>query len=343
MKRRAFLHVLAGTSAVAALQGCAGMPGTPSDWVMTVRGRLPARDLGLTLTHEHALANFQPYEEWVRSPRTYDRAEVVRRVLPHLQRIAALGCRSFVDATAVGLGRDPRLLAELAQASGLNILCATGNYAAFDNRFLPQYVRDESPERLSERWVGEFKHGIEGTEVRPGFIKLGFNGGALSEVERKLIRAGAAAHLASGLTIGAHTGPAVAAYEQLAVLEAAGVHPSAWIWIHAQNEADPAKYFDAARRGAWISLDGVSAESVAVHADRVALLRDQRLLHRVLVSQDAGWYSVGQPDGGKFRPYDTVFTEFVPALKSRGFSAAEIEQIFVKNPATAFAVRLRTL
>ena len=187
------------------------------------------------------------------------------------------------------------------------------------------------------------QHGIEGTEVRPGFIKLGFNGGALSEVERKLIRAGAAAHLASGLTIGAHTGPAVAAYEQLAVLEAAGVHPSAWIWIHAQNEADPAKYFDAARRGAWISLDGVSAESVAVHADRVALLRDQRLLHRVLVSQDAGWYSVGQPDGGKFRPYDTVFTEFVPALKSRGFSAAEIEQIFVKNPATAFAVRLRTL
>ena len=82
--------------------------------------------------------------------------------------------------------------------------------------------------------------------VRPGFIKLGFNGGALSEVERKLIRAGAAAHRATGLTIGAHTGPAVAAYEQLAELEAAGVHPSAWIWIHAQNETDPARYNDAA-------------------------------------------------------------------------------------------------
>ena len=52
---------------------------------------MPARELGLTLTHEHALANFQPYEEWVRAPRTYDRDEVTRSVLPHLQRIAALG------------------------------------------------------------------------------------------------------------------------------------------------------------------------------------------------------------------------------------------------------------
>jgi predicted metal-dependent phosphotriesterase family hydrolase len=343
MKRRAFLHLVAGASVVATLDGCTGTLKPQGDWIMTVRGRLPARDLGLTLTHEHALANFQPYEEWMRAPRTYDRAEVVRRVQPHLQRIANLGCRSFVDATAVGLGRDPALLAALSQASGLNILTTTGNYAAFDNRFLPQYVRDESHQTLSERWIREFEDGIDGTEVRPGFIKLGFNGSVLSDVERKLIRAGAAAHLATGLTIGAHTGAAVSAYQQLAELEAAGVHPSAWIWIHAQNETDPVKYYDAARRGAWISLDGVSPESLAQHADRVVLLRDAGLLKRVLVSQDAGWYSVGEPDGGKFRPYDTVFTEFVPALKARGLSEAEIDQIFVRNPATAFAVRVRTL
>jgi phosphotriesterase-related protein len=343
MKRRAFLHSLVGASVASVLEGCAISHRREDAWVMTVRGRLPARELGLTLTHEHALANFQPYEEWVRAPKGYEREEVVRHVLPHLKRIATLGCQSFVDATAVGLGRDPRLLLELSEASGLNILTATGNYAAFENRFLPQYVRDDSTEALAARWIGEFTHGIEGTGVRPGFIKLGFNGGKLSDVERKLIRAGAAAHLATGLTIGAHTGPAVAAYEELAELEAAGVHPSAWIWIHAQNEPDAAKYDDAARRGAWISLDGVSPESVALHADRVMRLRDAGLLSRVLVSQDAGWYSVGEPQGGKFRPYDTVFTEFIPALKGRGFSEAQIQQILVKNPAAAFAVRVRKL
>lgn len=339
MKRRAFLQALGGASLVGAISGCVGRPQAGEPWVMTVNGRLPARDLGVTLTHEHALANFQPYDEWLRAPLQYDRDEVARRVLPHLQRIVALGCRSFCDVTAVGLGRDPRLLQQLSKASGLNILTATGNYAAFDYRFLPQYVRDESFEALAARWIREFTDGIDDTGIRPGVIKLGFNGGPLSAVERKLIRAGAAAHRATGLTIGAHTGPAVAAYEQLAELEAAGVDPSAWIWIHAQNEPDPAAYLNAGRRGAWISLDGVSPESVGTHVDRVVGLRDSGLLHRVLVSQDAGWYSVGQPEGGKFRPYDTVFIEFIPALKARGFSTAEVEQIFVKNPAKAFAIR----
>ncbi|HEU5138286.1 MAG TPA: hypothetical protein VFU13_24280 [Steroidobacteraceae bacterium] len=341
MKRRSFLQGLAGASFAGALSGCASRPEGGDPWVMTVNGRLPARDLGVTLTHEHALANFQPYEEWLRKPGHYDRDEVVRRVLPHLQRIAALGCRSFCDVTAVGLGRDPRLLQQLSKASALNILTATGNYAAFDYRFLPQYVRDESAEVLAARWVREFTHGIDDTGIRPGIIKLGFNGGPLSDVERKLIRAGAVAHRATGLTIGAHTGPAVAAYEQLAELEAAGVHASAWIWIHAQNEADSNKYIDAARRGAWISLDGVSPESIEMHVERVLKLRDAKLLHRVLVSQDAGWYSVGEPEGGKFRPYDTVFTEFIPALKARGLRDEEIAQIFVKNPSTALAIRVR--
>ncbi len=341
MKRRAFLQVLAGASA-AAVAGCIRPRIGEADWVMTVTGRLKASELGTTLTHEHALANFQPWAEWVKAPKTYDRDEVVRQVLPHLQRIASLGCRSFVDATAVGLGRDPVLLRRLAEISGLHILTATGNYAAFDERFLPQYVRDESVEALAARWVKEYREGIDGTAVKPGFIKLGFNGGPLSGVERKLIRAGAQAHRSTGLTIGAHTGMATAAYEELAELANAGVHPSAWLWIHAQNEPDASKYLEAARRGAWISLDGVSPESVAQHVDRVVGLRDAGLLGRVLVSQDAGWYSVGEPEGGKFRPYDTVFTQFVPALVGRGFSQAEIDQIFVRNPASAFAVRVRT-
>ena len=342
MKRRAFLQVVAAAPVVVAV-GCATRARDGEAWVMTVRGRLPASALGLTLSHEHALANFQPWEEWERAPRAYDRDEVVDRVLPHLRRIAALGCRGFVDATAVGLGRDPRLLRRLSEESGLHILTVTGNYAAFDERFLARYVREEGVEQLAARWIRDFTEGIEGSGVRPGFIKLGFNGRPLTEVERKLIRAGASAHLATGLTIGAHTGMAVAAYEELAELATAGVHPSAWIWIHAQNEPDPGQYLDAARRGAWISLDGVSPESVAAHVERVVGLRDAGLLNRVLVSQDAGWYSVGEPDGGKFRPYDTVFTDLIPALRARGFSQAEIDQIFVTNPASAFAVRVRSL
>jgi len=340
MKRRAFLQVLSGVPVALALPGCMSAP-RAGDWVMTVRGKVPARQLGVTLTHEHALANFQPYDEWLRTPRSYDRAQVAQRVLPYLKTIAVAGCRTFVDATAVGLGRDPLLLRQLSEQSGLHVLTTTGNYAAADYKFLPQYVYEDSVEALAARWIAEWRDGIAGTGIRPGFIKLGFNGASLSDVERKLIRAGAIAHRATGLTIGAHTGQAVAAYEELAELQAAGVDPSAWIWIHAQNEKDPARYVDAARRGAWISLDSIAPDSIELHVERVIGLRDAGLLNRVLVSQDAGWYSVGQPAGGEFRPYDTVFTTFIPALRARGFGPAEIDRLFVTNPANAFAVRVR--
>ena len=309
---------------------------------MTVRGWIDASDMGLTLPHEHALVSFQPYAEWTRQPLAYDRDEVVGVVLPRLRRLRELGGRTFVDATPMHVGRDPLLLRRLSEASGLHVLTPTGNYAARENSFLSPLVLSLTAEELAARWIREWTDGIDGTGIRPGFIKLGFNGRSLSEVERKLIHAGALTHRATGLTIGAHTGPAVAALEQLAILEREGVHPSAWIWIHAQGEPDAARHIAAARRGAWIEFDGIDPRSLERHVELVTRLRDAGLLGRVLVSQDAGWYDVGKSSGHMARSYEVLFTDFLPALRARGFTAAEIDTLLVRNPASAFAVSVRT-
>ena len=73
----------------------------------------------------------------------------------------------------------------------------------------------------------------------------------------------------------------------------------------------------------------------------VVSLRDQCLLHKTLVSQDAGWYRVGEPRGGKIRPYDTLFTQFVPALRAHGFTQEELDKLLIDNPADAFSIRVR--
>lgn len=341
MRRREFLT---GTAAFAmAATGAANLPpSAPRSRIMTVRDWIDGHDMGLTLAHEHALANFAGYEAWTRHPHPYDMRDVIHVVLPRLLRLRGLGVRTFVDATATFLGRDPRLLAELSRRSGLNILTVTGNYAAFDNRFLPPWAFTDTPERLAARWMAEWEHGIDGTAIRPGFIKLGFNGGPLSAVELTLIRAGALAHLKTGLTIGAHTGPALSAFEQLAVLEQAGVHPSAWIWIHAQNEKDQERHLEAARRGAWVEFDGIDPSSIDLHVALVTRMRDAGLLDRVLISQDAGWYSVGEPHGGdKARSYETLFRHFLPALRAKGFGDGEIDTLLARNPARAFAIAVR--
>jgi phosphotriesterase-related protein len=344
MNRRGFLQKIPAVSAALALSSCAaGIPQgiRREQEVMTVRGRVKAREMGVTLTHEHLLASFQPYEEWEHHPVIYDRNEVIEVVLPYLTQIRKLGCRTFVDATAVGVGRDAVLLRRLSEMSGLHVLTVTGNYAANEYRQLPRNVFTDSPEILARRWIREWHDGIGGTDIRPGFIKLGFNGGPLSEVEQTLIRAGAIAHRETGLTIGAHTGPAIAAFEQLEILEASGIHPSAWIWIHAHVEKDHARHAQAAQRGAWVSFDGVQPESISELVEMVVSLRDQGLLQHVLVSQDAGWYHVGQPRGGTFRPFDTVFTSFIPALRAKGFTQAELDMLFVYNPANAFSIGVR--
>jgi phosphotriesterase-related protein len=58
-------------------------------------------------------------------------------------------------------------------------------------------------------------------------------------------------------------------------------------------------------------------------------------LDRVLLSHDAGWYHVGEPNGGTYRAHDTLFTAFIPGLRARGFTEAEIRLLIVDNPRRA--------
>ena len=64
-------------------------------------------------------------------------------------------------------------------------------------------------------------------------------------------------------------------------------------------------------------------------------MKEQGLLGRVLVSHDAGWYRVGEPDGGQFRNYDTLFLAFLLGLEAGGVSKSEITQLLVANPRRA--------
>lgn len=340
MKRRAFLQTFLATTALGALGGSLGSCRSASPSVMTVTGPIPPDAMGTSLPHEHVLVDFIGAAE--AGPDRYDADEVFATVLPYVRQLRDLGAQTLVECTPAYLGRDPRLLQRLSVETGIHILTNTGYYGARDDQHLPPHAFAETADQLAARWIREWETGIDDTGVRPGFIKIGVDGGALSAVDRKLIQAAARTHRATGLTIAAHTGPAEAAFEQLNVLAAEGVAPDAWIWVHAQAaEEDEPLLAEAARRGAWVEFDGVHPDRIILHVALVAAMKQQGLLHRVLVSHDAGWYHVGAPGGGAFRPYDTLFTEFIPALRDEGFTDADIQQLVVTNPAEAYTVRTR--
>ncbi|HEU5147138.1 MAG TPA: phosphotriesterase [Chryseosolibacter sp.] len=309
--------------------------------VMTVNGEIDAAAMRQTLIHEHILVDFIGAEE-INPPR-WDRELVIEKVLPYLQEAKNAGCQTFIDCTPNYLGRDVVLLKQLSEKSGLTIITNTGYYGGSDHKFLPPHVFTETAEQLASRWIREWQDGIDGTAIKPGFMKISVNPAHLTDVSLKLIQAAAVAHKKTGLTIASHTGPAQPAFEQIAVLKSNRIDPSAFIWVHAQNESNIDHHIKAAQEGAWVSLDGLRADNVAEYAHKLVALKAQNALHRVLVSHDAGWYDPGKPDGGEFREYTVLFRKLIPALEQEGFTESDIIQLTVENPANAFAIQVKKL
>ncbi len=281
------------------------------------------------LVHEHILVDFIGADEVSRS--RYDAREVIRIVKPYLEDLKRHGCRRLQECTPNYLGRDPKLLQKLSEETGIEIWTNTGLYGAGkDFRYLPPYAMTESPEELAARWVQEAKRGIDG--VKPRFIKIGVSGSnPLHPLDRKLITAAAITSAETGLTIASHTGNGQAALEQLEVVQSRRVKPSKFVWVHAQSEKDHSIHEQVARAGAWVEFDGISPKTARWHHECIVHMAEQNLLSRTLISQDAGWYHVGEPDGGEFRDYSYIYTHFIQGLEER-----IVRQLLEVNPAQAF-------
>ena len=308
---------------------------------MTVNGPVSSKEMGVSLVHEHILVDFIGADSI--SDKRWDRSLVLERSLPFLKQIKKLGCSTFIDCTPAYLGRDPLLLKNLSDSSGLNIITNTGYYGAVDNKYLPKSAFIETVGQIADRWIAEWNNGIAGTGIKPGFIKIGVMPGPLSDLHKKLVVAAAKTHLRTGLIIASHTGPAVTALEQLDILQTEGVAPDAFIWVHAQAEKDPGNHVRAAKKGAWIGLDGISDDNLGEYVILIKNLKDNRLLNKVLLSHDSGWYDPGEENGGDYRAYTTIFEKLRPLLLKENFSGKEINQLLINNPSEAFRIRVRRI
>lgn len=307
--------------------------------IITVTGEIHASAIGKTLHHEHLLVDFigadsTGYHRW-------NRDSVIEKVLPYLLEIKNLGYKTLVECTPAYLGRNPLLLKQLSEKSGIQIITNTGYYSAVGGKFIPKHGFTESAQQLADRWIAEAKKGIEGTGIYPGFIKIAVERAPLQEINRKVVEAACIAHKATGLTIMSHTGLAVPAFQELEILNQYGVSPTAFIWTHANNEKDWDKIVEAAKMGVWIAFDKFEQNETENFSEFAVLMKKEGLLNRLLFSHDAGWYDPMKPGGGAFRDFTAIEKYLIPALKTKGFSEKEISQLFEKNPAEAFAVKIR--
>jgi phosphotriesterase-related protein len=182
--------------------------------------------------------------------------------------------------------------------------------------------------------------GIEDTGLRAGFIKTASSDNELKPLEEKFLRASGRASKQTGVAIASHTTNGEVARKQARILEYLGLPLNRFIWVHAQAEADTSIHKDLASRGVYIELDSIGnsdAEDEKV-VKLIHFLHGAGFSDQILISQDAGWYNPGQPNGGKQRGYTALITAFIPRLKRAGFDDAFVRKLTRENPFRAFSV-----
>lgn len=283
-----------------------------------------AREMPSVLVHEHVMVDFIGAD--LIRPGRYDREEVFRAAVPKLKAVKELGCARLQECTPNFLGRDPDLMARLADACEMEIWTNTGLYAAANHKYLPDFAKRETAAQLAGRWIAESRE-----KWKPRFIKIGVNKGPLHEWDRKVVRAAAIASRETGLTIASHTGDGTAAMEELEIVSNERVSPAKFVWVHAQNERDHSFHERVAQAGAWVEFDGIGEKSADWHLKCVRFMAEKGLLGRTLISQDSGWYRVGEPGGGEYRGYAYIYTDFLPKLEPK-----QIPVLMWANPRAAF-------
>ena len=301
--------------------------------LITTLGAKQAEEVGMILPHEHVFVDLRRWDQ--PGYAQAETADVIRLLLPELQKAREAGVSCIVECSPVGVGRRADILKAVSEAAAFPLVAPTGIYR---DAWIPPWARQMTETELTDWMVEELEEDIEGSGVRAGFIKLGASDEGLTPDEEKVLRAAAEAAKQTGAAIGSHTIHGWVALEQASILESAGLALDRFIWIHAAAEVDFQINLALARRGVWIEYDFLGSPQTDADAlERIQRLAESGLLGRVLISHDRGWYDPAQPGGGIPQPYTHISHHFLPGMREAGFSVEEIEQITRHNPFEAFA------
>jgi phosphotriesterase-related protein len=197
-------------------------------YAMTVNGPITPSQLGFTLMHEHLfLGGWSPgpgpgtpashvalWETPIKLEhlglardgvvfkdlRLDDEPLAIREVFDY----RAMGGKTIVDTTSIGIGRDPSALRKVSVKTGTNIVMGSGWYVKDSH---PDDMDDRTAEDLAEEIIKDITIGIDDVGTRAGIIgEIGINGNPLTSNERKVLIASAWASKETGASISLHYG-----------------------------------------------------------------------------------------------------------------------------------------
>ena len=319
-----------------------------SSLVQTVTGPVRAADLGRTLMHEHLTVGYPGFEAHTSRPGP-NRVDMVTVCVERIRQLQELGYPSMLDPCPSDLGRDVELMVEVAEATGFNIICATGLYKEEEGgtaywRFKGQF--EDVGAVMADLFIAELTEGIGSTGVRPGIIKCATGPDVMTEYERMVFEAAARASVATGAPITTHTDRGTVGDLQQTVLTDGGVPAHRVIIGHSCGTTDTGYHAGIAERGSYLGFDRFGIGALMPDVERVASLvrlLDRGAGDRVVVSHDSVWCWRGEPfPAAAMGRLADVFDptrfdrEIVPMLHDSGVTAGQVDALVVDNPRRFF-------
>ena len=339
--------------------------------VQTVLGPVAPGALGPTTTHEHLLIDFSfmytPPEDakdapraeepitlanlgWIRHNHYSNRANLnvldEGTAINEARLYKAVGGGAIVDATTIGIGRNAGALERISRESGVNVIMGAGFYV--DVVHGPD-MDGRSVEDLTKQIVEDITVGVDGTGIKAGVIgEIGCTW-PLTDNERKVLRAVAAAQQETGAAILIHPGRNEGApSEIIGTLADAGADIGRTIMGHLDRTIFNIDVLRGlAATGCYLEWDLFGNESSFYPLSNIDMPSDAQRLGFIdtLVGEGFGPKIVLGQDictnhrlakyGG--HGYGHILENIVPRMRVKGFSEEVIHDLVVANPARILA------
>jgi len=300
--------------------------------INTVTGPIETAKLGPTLMHEHISC-----ADWSMRMNLGDRFfnfdDVVNTATATFTQMnRECGITTVVDGTPINLGRDIKLIREVAERTGLNFIASSGFYyqEEFELAFRPE-------EEITELLLYECQNGINGTDILPGIMKCAVESRELTKYLRKILAAIARVAAKTGLPIFCHHNPH---YKNggaiLDIFEGQGVSLNKVILGHSGDTDDLDYLVSMLGRGCYIGMDRFGYCDITLSLERraaaIAALCEKGFCDRMLLSHDlAAFIALSRrPD------FAFIHKEALPALLAAGVARETFDKMMEENPKRFF-------
>jgi phosphotriesterase-related protein len=304
----------------------------PAPQLFTTLGPKTRDQLGMILPHEHVFVDLRTPDQ--PGYAEADEADVLRLMVPEIEKIKALGITALVECSTGGVGRRADMDLAVSRATDFPIVVPTGNYR---EPWIPDWVNTATEAELEAWMLKELNERFDEADYRAGWIKLSAGDDGITPLEAKILRAAARAAAQTNAVIGSHTIKGRVVMDQLAIIEEEGYRAERFISIHTQAEKDFGLNLAVAERGAWIEYDNIGWVDDAELLPLILKVLKAGRGGQLLLSHDRGWYNPANQPGEVPKPYTHLSEVMLPKLRAAGVNEGTITMLTHDNPFEAFA------